>query len=137
MMVTLTSHGQFTLPKAIRDGPQPHAGAERELAKAGLADVDILVNDIILAETICTRVRTYRTDKPVVIGALRAFMQTSGTRFENDANVACALELFEHSTAGFADCLAFAKNAAFGCTSTLTFDQGMRKPPGVKPLTTP
>ena len=31
MMVTLTSHGQLTLPKAIRDGPQPHAGAERDV----------------------------------------------------------------------------------------------------------
>ena len=137
-MVTLTSHGQFTLPKAIRDGPQLHAGAaKRELAKAGLTGVNILVNDIGLAETICTRERTYRIDKPVVIGALHAFTQTCGTRFENGANVARALDFFEHSTAGFADRLAAAKNAAFGCTSTLTFDQGMRKPPGVKPLTTP
>jgi predicted nucleic-acid-binding protein len=95
------------------------------------------VNDIVLAETIWTLVRTYRIDKPVVIGALQAFMQTSGIRFESNANVARALELFEHSTAGFADCLTVAKNTALGCTSTLTFDQGMRKLPGVRLLTTP
>ena len=121
----------------LRDDDGQQDVAKRELAKAGRAGVDILVNDIVLAETICTLVRTYRIDKPVVIGALQAFMQTSGLRFENDANVAHALELFEHSTAGFADCLAVVKNAALGCISTLTFDQGMHKLPGVKLLTTP
>ena len=121
----------------LRDDDGQHDAAERELAKAGLTGVDILVNDIGLAETICTRVRTYKIDKSVVIGALRAFMQTSGTRFENDANVARALELFEHFTAGFADRLAAAKNAALGCTSTLVFDQGTHKLPSVKPLITP
>ena len=121
----------------LRDDDGQHDAAKRELAKAGLAGVDILVNDIVLAETNCTRLRTYRIDKPVVIGALHAFTQTCGTRFENDANVARALELFEHSTAGFADCLAAAKNAVLGCTSTLVFDQGTHKLPGVKPLITP
>ncbi|MBC8057882.1 MAG: type II toxin-antitoxin system VapC family toxin [Rhizobiales bacterium] len=121
----------------LRDDAEQHGVATRELAKAGRAGADILVNDIVLVETIWTLVRTYRIDKPVVIGALQAFMQTSGIRFESDANVALALELFEHSTAGFADCLTVAKNTAFGCTSTLTFDEGMRKLPGVKLLTTP
>ena len=121
----------------LRDDVEQHDVAVRELAKAGRAGVDILVNDIVLVETIWTLVRTYRIDKPVVIGALQAFMQTSGIRFESDAIVAHALELFEHSAAGFADCLNVAKNAALGCTSTLTFDQGMRTLPGVKLLTTP
>ena len=31
MMVTLTSHGQLTLPKAIRDDLQLHAGAELDV----------------------------------------------------------------------------------------------------------
>lgn len=121
----------------LKDDAEQHGVATRELAKAGRAGTDILVNDIVLVETIWTLVRTYRIDKPVVIAALQAFMQTSGIRFESDANVAHALELFQHSTAGFADCLTVAKNTAFGCTSTLTLDQGMRKLPGVKLLTTP
>ncbi len=121
----------------LRDDAEQHEVAVRELAKAGRAGVDILVNDIVLVETIWTLVRTYRIDKQVVIGALQAFMQTSGIRFESDLIVANALELFEHSAAGFDDCLSVAKNAALGCSSTLTFDQGMRKLPGVKLLPTP
>lgn len=121
----------------LNDDADQHDIAKRELAKAGRAGEEILVNDIVLVETIWTLVRTYQIDKPIVIGALQAFMQTSGIRFESDANVAHAIELFEHSTAGFADCLTVAKNTALGCTSTLTFDQGMRKLPGVKLLTTP
>ncbi|HEY9237909.1 MAG TPA: type II toxin-antitoxin system VapC family toxin [Burkholderiaceae bacterium] len=121
----------------LRDDAEQHDVAVRELARANRAGTDILVNDIVLVETVWTLVRTYRIDKPVVIGALQAFMQTSGIRFESDAIVARALELFEHSPAGFADCLAVAKNTALGCASTLTFDQGMRKLPGVKLLTTP
>ena len=121
----------------LNDDAAQHDVARRALAKAGRAGVDILVNDIVLVETIWTLVRSHRIDKAVVIGALQAFTQTTGIRFESDTNVARALELFEHSTAGFADCLTVAKNTALGCTSTLTFDQGMRTLPGVKLLTTP
>ena len=68
----------------LRDDAEQHDVAVRELARANRAGTDILVNDIVLVETVWTLVRTYRIDKPVVIGALQAFMQTSGIRFESE-----------------------------------------------------
>ena len=121
----------------LADDAAQNAVVKRELDKASRDGIDILVNDIVLAETVWTLVRTYRIDKRTLIAAVLAFRETTGIRFEDDANLGRALELFEHSAAGFADCLTVAKNTALGCTSTLTFDQGMRKLPGVKLLPTP
>ena len=114
-----------------------NATVKHELETAALAGSAILVNDIVLAETVWTLARTYGTAKTELLAALHALVETATFQFESRARMLQALELFEDAGADFADCLIVAKNTALGCTTTLTFDKGMRALPGVRILNSP
>ena len=133
-MIALDTNAVLRL--LLNDESGQNAVVRNELEAAASAGMDIVVNDVVLAETMWTLTRAYGTGKPELVSAIRAVMGTSGLRFENTANVSRALDIFEKSKADFADCLIVAKNAAMGCVATLTFDKAMRTLPGVKILST-
>ena len=65
---------------------------------------------------------------------MRSLLEETAFAFEDREAIATALSLFEAGSCGFADCLVVAKHARQGCDFTATFDQAMRKLPGVRLL---
>lgn len=117
-----------------RDGAGQAGKAERVIAAAEAEGESVLVNDVVLAETMWTLARSFDASKPELLLTVRSLLATESFAFESRPVVAHALELYEGSSADFADCVIVAKNAALGCVATLTFDRAMRGLPATKLL---
>lgn len=113
------------------DDPTQLEAVERLLAPFEAVPESILLNNIVLAETFWTLARGYRFDRTAQAVALRHLVETYSFRFEDRDILLQAMNLFETSQAGFADCLIVALNAAAGCEYTASFDEGMSELPGV------
>jgi len=65
----------------------------------------------------------YRFDKPAIIRAFNALLETQELEFQAEAAVECALHAYRQGAAGFADCLHAGLCAAAGHAPLLTFDE--------------
>ncbi|MGH8606884.1 MAG: PIN domain-containing protein [Gammaproteobacteria bacterium] len=113
--------------------------AQSKRIRALLAPLDpipqsVLINDVVLAETVWTLQSAYRWNKPEIVAALRLLAATATFAFEDRDILLSAISAYERSGAGFADSLIAAKNVAAGCDFTATFDRAMRLLPGAKVL---
>jgi predicted nucleic-acid-binding protein len=117
-----------------RDDAGQAGKAERVIAAAEAEGESVLVNDAVLAETMWTLARSFDASKPELLHTVRSLLATKTFAFESRPVVAHALELYEGSSADFADCVIVAKNAALGCVATLTFDRAMRGLPATRLL---
>ncbi len=118
MFATLTSKGQLTLPKEIRD--------RLNLDAEAILDFQIQADNTITT-------RQVQPDARRIRGLPKFPHAVPLTAEQMDEAVAAALSLFEAAgSCGFADCLIVAKQARLGCDFSATFDRGMRKLPGVK-----
>jgi predicted nucleic-acid-binding protein len=104
------------------DDARQCARARAAVAEAEANGVTVRINDVVLAETMWTMARRYRTPKSMLVKIARGLLDSGAFEFENRRCLEETLRLFEQSSADFADCLIVAKNAAAGCRSTLTFD---------------
>ncbi len=104
------------------------------LAAHGTQAGAVHVADAVLAETLWTLVSVYQQPKPALVEALTSLLHEPVFGFEDRAAVATALAAFEHATCGFSDCLIAAKNSAWGCEFTASFDKRMRRLQGVRVL---
>ena len=86
---------------------------------------------MVLVESVWTLKAAFDQDKAAQALAVRSLLDETAFAFENREVVENALAWFERGTCGFSDCLVVAKHAHSGCESTVTFDRGMRKLPGV------
>ncbi|MCC6193842.1 MAG: type II toxin-antitoxin system VapC family toxin [Burkholderiales bacterium] len=91
-----------------------------------------LVNDVVLAELVWVLQSLYEFGAADIARAIRSLLDNASIAFEASDVVASALERYEQSRVGFADCLIAAKNAARGCAFTATFDRSMQILPAVK-----
>ena len=94
-------------------------------------DALLLVTDVVLVESVWTLKAAFDQDKAAQTLAVRSLLDETAFAFEDRAAVEQALAWFEQGACGFSDCLVVAKHAHKGFKSTLTFDRGMRKLPGV------
>ena len=108
--------------------------ARRAVEAAEHAGDDLLVNDLVLAETMWTLGSRYGADKAALLLALRALLGSANFAFENRTLLAEVVDRYEASPAGFTDCLLAAKNVLLGARATLTFDRAMRSLPAVSLL---
>jgi predicted nucleic-acid-binding protein len=108
--------------------------ARQEIESVEAQGEAILLNDVVIAETVWTLRGKYNTTKPDLLRMLRAVFDTASFAFESRPILVDALARYELSPADFPDCLIAAKNAAAGCTHTATFDRAMRGLPAVKLL---
>lgn len=76
----------------------------------------------------------YGFDKPTVIKAFNALLETQELGFENEALVEQALHLYREGAADFADCLHAAACAALGHAPLLTFDRKAAKMESIEML---
>jgi predicted nucleic-acid-binding protein len=108
--------------------------ARREIEDIESAGTQVLINDVVLTETLWTLRGRFASDKDELLLTLRSLLGAASFAFENRGTVQQALALYEASNAGFSDCLIAAKNAGIGCEYTATFDRAMRSLPAVKLL---
>src|SRR5208337_1814253 len=65
----------------------------------------------------------YRMDKPIVLAAFNALLETQEVEFQDEAALERALHLYRMGPAEFADCLYIGTSEAAGRTPLLTFDR--------------
>jgi len=120
----------------LRDAPA-QAAAQRAIETAEQAGDPVLVNDLVLAETVWTLSSRYDVGKDGVLQALRSLLDTGAFAFENRSTLQEAVDLFAASAVDFPDALIASRNLAMGARTTLSFDKAMRHLPGVQWLKTP
>ncbi len=118
----------------LNDDPAQNKRIDALLASHGGMPGSLLLTDVVLAEAVWTLKSAFEQDKHGQLIAVRSLLEETAFAFEDREAVAAALSLFEAGSCGFADCLVVAKHARQGCEFTATFDQRMRKLPGVKVL---
>lgn len=123
------------LVRLLTDDDPAQAGAVRRLLTPLDAVAEsVVINDIVLVETLWTLHRLYGFDRQTQLDVLNRLLSALTFRFENRDLVTQAVRLFAHSNADFSDCLIAAKNTGMGCEYTATFDQAMGKLKGVELL---
>ena len=100
--------------------------ARREAARAEAAGDALLVNDVVLVETVWTLQSRYGADKRELLVLLHGLLDHAQLTFESRSALDEAVAGFENTNADFPDCLILAKNAAAGCAHTATFDRTLR-----------
>ncbi len=118
----------------VQDDAEQSERAQRAVTRAEDAGEAIRIHDVVLAETLWTLARRYKSTRAQLAQTTRALLDAAAFDFERRAEVEHALALFEQSAADFSDCLIFARNAAAGCRATLTFDRDCRVLPAAQAL---
>lgn len=116
------------------DDPQQEAAVHRLLAPYDAIAESVLIDDIVLVETIWTLKRLYGFDKAALVDVLERLLSTITFEFEQREWLTVATGVFAGSGADFSDCLIAVRNAFMGCEATATFDQAMKGLPGVNLL---
>ncbi len=110
------------------------ATVQRLLAPLDAVPESVLINDIVLVETLWTLRRLYGFDRAGQAEVLGHLLSALTFRFEDRDVLSQALKAFTGSSADFSDCLIAAKNTRWGCESTATFDRVMGTLAGVAML---
>lgn len=113
MEATLTSKGQVTIPKAVRDTLKLHVGDRIEF----LVDPDGSVR-IVPATRPVTELKALLPPPARTLG-----LDSAELRVQEAAIAWAALRAFQSGEADFADYLIGAINAESGCETTFTFDK--------------
>lgn len=110
----------------LDDDPGQVHRARHAASSAEATGQPLFVNDVVLAETVWTLQSRYDATKTEQIETLRSLLDNARLAFEDRSVLSEAVRGFERSSAGFADCLIVAKNAAAGCVHTATLDRALR-----------
>src|SRR5687768_6779254 len=81
----------------------------------------LYLNHVVMCELAWVLGRAYGFDRETLAAALEKMLSAAQFEFEDKNALWRALGGFRSSGADFADCLIGVKNAAMGCTTTLTF----------------
>ena len=113
--------------------------AQGALVRKRLAALDgvpesVLLNNVVLVETLWTLRKAYGFERSELQSLLEQILSASTFCFENRQVVTQATKLFQASAADFSDCLIAAQNTALGCEATVTFDKAMAGLPQVELL---
>ena len=92
---------------------------------------EVLLTDVVLAETVWTLRAAYRRSKTEVLAALDALLAQPAFAFQDREVIAAAVEAYRDGAADFSDYLVVARNAALGVTTTYSFDKSQRDAPQV------
>ena len=110
------------------------AALRKRLAPLDATPESMLLNNVVLVETLWTLRRVYEFDRATLVDLMEQLLSVHTFCFEDRATVTQAATLFASSAADFSDCLIAVQNARLGCEVTLTFDKGMRSLPQVELL---
>jgi len=83
----------------------------------------LFVNHIVLSEFAWTLERTFKRPRKEIAQRLRDILEAPDFIVPEARMIEQAIDVFESSRAQFPDCLIGVANLAYGCTTTLTFDE--------------
>src|SRR5512141_1030723 len=86
----------------------------------------VLVNVIVLCETVWVLRSAYRVARHEIATALDRLLSASGLVIEDRDHVAAAVESYRRGPGDFADYLLGERNRAAGCVSTATLDRRLK-----------
>lgn len=113
------------------------AQVRKRLASLDNLAESVLLNNIVLVETLWTLRRLYGFERAQLQGLLGQLLSASTFGFEDRATVSRATDLYcdpSNGAADFSDCLIAVQNTRLGCEVTVTFDKGMTALPKVEVL---
>lgn len=110
------------------------AAVRKRLVKLDAVAESVLLNNVVLVETLWTLRRLYGFERASLLGLLEQLLSASTFCFEDRSTVSQATALFASSAADFSDCLIAVQNTRLGCDATVTFDKGMGGLPHVEVL---
>jgi predicted nucleic-acid-binding protein len=118
----------------VRDDVRGTAVADR-VVSALTSNRPGYVNLVVLAELVWVLARTYRLDRSRIAAAVAKLLNSADVVLEREELVSVALKAFRDENFDFSDLLINLVNAAAGCETTLTLDQGQRLIPTATVLT--
>jgi predicted nucleic-acid-binding protein len=118
-----------------QDDPAQAAALRTRLEPLDATPESMLLNNVVLVETIWTLRRVYGFERVTLVDLMGQLLSAHSFRFEDRSTIVQAAALFQSSAADFSDCLIAVQNARLGCETTLTFDKGMRNLPQIEWLT--
>lgn len=96
----------------------------REFMEQSLSEETLgFINHVVLAEVVWLLGKGYQFEKSKVVETLKKLLEVVELEVEDSATVRSALRDFERGSADFVDYLIARKNAAAGCSHTMTFDR--------------
>lgn len=99
----------------------------REFLEARLAEADpVLVNVIVLCETVWVLRSSYGIPRREIAAALDQLLGVAGLVIEDRDQVAAAVDAYRRGPGDFADYLLGERNRAAGCVSTATLDRRLK-----------
>jgi predicted nucleic-acid-binding protein len=102
-------------------------GRVREFLEAQFASADpVVVNVIVLCETVWVLRSAYRISRREIASALGRLLGASGFLIEDRDAVSAAVEAYRRGPGDFADYLLGERNRAAGCVATATLDRRLK-----------
>lgn len=110
------------------------ASVRKRLAPLDAVAESVLLNNVVLVETLWTLRRVYGFERTTLRDLLEQLLSARTFCFEDRTTITQATALFANSAADFSDCLIATQNAKLGCDCTVTFDKAMSALPKVEVL---
>jgi predicted nucleic-acid-binding protein len=109
----------------VRDDPAQAARVDTLVDESLSSDEAVLLNGIVLCETVWVLESAYGFSRGVVAEVLEKILLTRQFDVEGREEVWRALGRFRRSRGDFADYLLGERNSALGCNRTATFDTAL------------
>jgi len=111
----------------LQDDPAQSAAATTFIESACTAVTPGFVCHIVLVELVWVLEQGYGYNKEAIVNVLKQISTTAELALETPHLVRQTILTFEHSNAGYADCLLSTINHHYGCDVTITFDKKAAK----------
>jgi len=115
----------------VRDDDEQAGLFDQLLTQCEADGHPIHINHIVLVELVWVLQSAYAMAKPEIVSILDRMILARQFDIEESQLVWRAVQLYQSSSAGFADCLIAVKNTAAGCRATFTFDRVASRLPGM------
>ena len=106
-----------------QDDPVQSKKANQFVEQALRSGETLYLNHVVMCEMNWVLARAYDFERIELAGTMEKILSAAQFEFEDKNALWQALAGFRQSNADFADCLIGVKNAAAGCSATVTFDK--------------
>jgi predicted nucleic-acid-binding protein len=118
----------------VKDDPSQAAVVARVIEDAASSDDTILLNPIVLCETVWVLESAYGLSKDVIGDVLEKILLTQEFEVDRREVVWKALHRYRTGKGDFADYVIGESNLLIGCDATLTFDRSLKGEAGFELL---
>lgn len=114
----------------VEDDEVQTRAAAAVITRAGRADEQLYVSDIVLCEVVWVLSASYDTPKPEIVALVRKLLHARQLTFRASDVLSRALEAYAAGKGDFADYVIREDAAASGCGTVATFDKALLKEAG-------